>query len=132
LTSFCKNPAPPWLSVVSCTSWQANGRVYTGVTGDLVIRVKLHKDKSFSGFTHKYNVTKLVYFEEFDGPKAAIEREKEIKSWLRIKKLELITNVNPDFEDLSVGWYDGSTISGRTAGFLQNDVKSHPVEREGT
>ena len=57
--------------------------------------------------------------------KLPFEREKEIKSWLRSKKVELIESVNPNFDDLSQGWYTDSSTSERTARFLQNDVKNH-------
>ena len=75
--------------------------LYTGMTNDLIRRVYEHKqhfDKN--SFTSKYNVTNLVYFEETTDVKAAIEREKQIKSWSRMKKLFLIKEKNPAFEDL--------------------------------
>ena len=78
--------------------------LYTGVTNDLIRRVYEHKqhfDKN--SFTSKYNVTNLVYFEETNDAKAAIEREKQIKSWNRMKKLFLIKEKNPTFEDLYEG-----------------------------
>ena len=78
--------------------------LYTGVTNDLIRRVYEHKqhfDKN--SFTSKYNVTNLVYFEETNDVKAAIEREKQIKSWNRIKKFFLIKEKNPAFEDLYEG-----------------------------
>ena len=78
--------------------------LYTGVTNDLIRRVYEHKqhfDKN--SFTSKYNVTNLVYFEETNDAKAAIEREKQIKSWNRMKKFFLIKEKNPAFEDLYEG-----------------------------
>ena len=78
--------------------------LYTGVTDDLIRRVYEHKqhfDKN--SFTSKYNVTNLVYFEETNDAKAAIEREKQIKSWNRMKKFFLIKEKNPTFEDLYEG-----------------------------
>ena len=78
--------------------------LYTGVTNDLIRRVYEHKqhfDKN--SFTSKYNVTNLVYFEETNDVKAAIEREKQIKSWNRIKKFFLIKEKNPALEDLYEG-----------------------------
>src|SRR5437867_703663 len=87
--------------------------LYTGVTNDLPKRVLQHKLRELPGFTQKYNVTSLVYFEKLDGPKAAIEREKQIKSWSREKKLALIRSVNPDMRDLSEGWYSESSGSSR-------------------
>ena len=78
--------------------------LYTGVTNDLIRRVYEHKqhfDKN--SFTSKYNVTNFVYFEETNDVKAAIDREKQIKSWNRIKKFFLIKEKNPTFEDLYEG-----------------------------
>lgn len=77
-----------------------NKVLYTGVTNDLIRRVYEHKNKLIDGFTSKYNITKLVYFEIFQDPVTAIRREKFIKNLLRRKKLELIENNNPDFDDL--------------------------------
>lgn len=79
--------------------------LYTGVTNDLVRRVYEHKNKMVDGFTKKYNITKLVYFEETNDVQTAISREKQIKGWLRIKKIALIESVNPGWADLSEGWY---------------------------
>ena len=78
-----------------------NGVLYTGITNNLARRVYEHKEKLISGFTSKYNLTKLVFFEETHDVKAAIAREKQIKGWLRKKKIELIESRNPDWNDLS-------------------------------
>ena len=75
--------------------------LYVGVTNDLARRVLEHKSKSIPGFTAKYNVTQLVYFEETTNVIAAIEREKEIKAWRREKKVALIKAANPEWRDLS-------------------------------
>lgn len=83
--------------------------LYTGVTSDLVKRVYEHKNKLREGFTNKYNVNKLVYYEVFDGIESAIEREKQIKGGSRAKKIKLINQLNPDWIDL----YD--TIIGQIA-----------------
>lgn len=64
--------------------------LYTGVTNDLERRVREHKEKTFGGFTARYNVHRLVYVEEYDDVHAAITREKQIKGWKRIKKINLI------------------------------------------
>ena len=77
-----------------------NTVLYTGVTNDLLKRVFEHKEKLIEGFTKKYNVTKLVYYEIFDRIQEAIEREKQIKGGSRVKKLALIHKVNPLFNDL--------------------------------
>ena len=74
--------------------------LYTGVTDNLVKRVYQHKQKLVAGFTEKYNVNKLVYFEIFYDPVNAITREKTIKNLLRMKKFELINSKNPSFSDL--------------------------------
>lgn len=74
--------------------------IYAGVTNDLKRRVYEHKNKLFDGFTKKYNVDKLVYYEIFDRIEDAIAREKQIKAGSREKKIRLIYGMNPDFEDL--------------------------------
>jgi putative endonuclease len=78
--------------------------LYTGVTNSLIRRVKEHKMGIGSGFTAKYRLDRLVHFERFDDIRNAIEREKRIKGWLRIKKISLIVSVNPDWKDLSCEW----------------------------
>ena len=83
-----------------------SGTLYTGVTDDLVRRVYEHKNKLIEGFTRKYNITRLVYYEITSDVKAAIQREKQIKGWLRRKKIALIEAANPKWEDLSKGWYE--------------------------
>lgn len=80
--------------------------LYTGVTNDLNRRIYEHKQKLIPGFTQKYNITKLVYFEETSNVNAAIAREKQIKGWLREKKITLIESINPEWNDLSAGWYE--------------------------
>ncbi len=82
------------------------GMLYTGVTNDLVRRVYQHKTKALSGFTTKYNLKRLVYFESTDDISAAIAREKQIKGWIRKKKVALINTMNPDWQDLSADWMD--------------------------
>jgi len=77
--------------------------LYTGVTDDLVRRVYEHKEKLIKGFTQKYNITRLVYYEITSDVRAAIQREKQIKGWLRKKKTALIESVNPEWKDLSDG-----------------------------
>ncbi|MDO8489709.1 MAG: GIY-YIG nuclease family protein [Candidatus Omnitrophota bacterium] len=77
-----------------------NTVLYTGVTGNLVKRVYEHKDKEVKGFAEKYNVHKLIYYEIFEDMMNAIIREKQIKGWLRSKKISLIEKANPDWNDL--------------------------------
>ncbi|MSR78156.1 MAG: GIY-YIG nuclease family protein [Candidatus Omnitrophica bacterium] len=78
----------------------ANTVIYTGVTSDLKKRVYQHKNDLFPGFTSEYKVHKLVYFEMFEEMIEGIKREKQIKAGSRKKKLELIRERNPSFEDL--------------------------------
>ncbi len=80
-----------------------SGVLYLGVTGKLAERVSEHRGKLVPGFTQKYNATKLVWFEQHAGARAAISREKEIKAWRRAKKVALIESMNPHWDDLSVG-----------------------------
>jgi len=77
-----------------------NNVLYTGITNNLLKRVCEHKEKFVDGFTKKYNVTKLVYYEIFDDIENAISREKQIKESLRQKKIELIESINKGWQDL--------------------------------
>ncbi|HEV2245027.1 MAG TPA: GIY-YIG nuclease family protein [Terriglobia bacterium] len=79
--------------------------LYTGMTNDLERRVYEHKHKLAPGFTSKYNITRLVYIETFNHARDAIRREKQIKGWLRAKKVALIVSDNPSWRDLSEGWF---------------------------
>ena len=83
-----------------------HGVLYTGVTNDLLRRLYEHKNKLFSGFSKKYNLTILVYWEETTDIRSAIEREKQIKGWLRRKKIALIESKNSDWHDLSKDWFN--------------------------
>lgn len=77
-----------------------NNVLYTGVTSDLIRRVYEHKNKLVKGFTQKYNVDRLVYYEACANIVVAIEREKQIKAWSRKKKDDLINTLNPEWDDL--------------------------------
>ena len=79
------------------------GTLYIGVTNDLVRRVFEHKAKFVSGFTKKYNVVKLVYYEQYDSIENAIQREKRLKKWNRQWKIRLIEERNPNWDDLYPG-----------------------------
>ena len=82
-----------------------NGNVmYIGVTNNLERRLYEHKHHLADGFTHKYNVTKLVYFEYTSDVRVALEREKELKGWSRKKKDALVETQNPEWRDLGEGW----------------------------
>ena len=78
--------------------------LYTGVTNDIQRRMLEHKNKLVHGFTEKYNIDKLVFCQEFSQPEEAIVAEKKIKGWTRIRKIELIKSINPEFDDLSVSF----------------------------
>ncbi len=80
-------------------------RLYVGVTNDLVRRVWQHRTGAVPGFTWKYSITRLVYFESFDDPMVAIRREKQLKSWARVKKLALVESMNPDWTDCAEDWF---------------------------
>ena len=94
--------------------------LYTGVTDNLERRVYEHKNKLIEGFTKKYNITKLVYYEMTNDVQSAIEREKQIKGWLRRKKIALIEAMNPKWADLSDEWFQNITSN-----FEQRVVECH-------
>lgn len=81
-----------------------NKVIYTGVTNNLERRIYEHRNKQADGFTKKYNVNKLVYFDSTTDVKAAIEKEKQIKGWTRQKKDALVEEQNPEWADLSDKW----------------------------
>jgi len=78
--------------------------LYVGMTNDLQRRVYQHKQKLVEGFTQKYNITMLAYYEVTNEVHAALAREKQIKAWRRSKKLALIESTNPQWKDLSIEW----------------------------
>ena len=80
--------------------------LYTGVTNNLIRRAREHKLGTGSHFAAKYKLDRLVYFERFEDIRNAIEREKRIKGWLRIKKIALVVSVNPERKDLSREWFE--------------------------
>jgi putative endonuclease len=86
-----------WVYILSS---QRNGTLYVGVTNDLVKRVWEHKNKKVDGFTKKYEVHHLVYFEQHSNPESAIAREKQLKKWNRLWKSRLIEEKNPEWKDL--------------------------------
>jgi putative endonuclease len=79
--------------------------IYTGVTSALKTRVWEHKTKAVEGFTSRYGIDKLVYFEHTNSIHDAITREKQIKGWTRAKKVTLIESMNPGWKDLAADWY---------------------------
>ena len=82
-----------------------NGTLYIGLTNNLETRIKQHKSKLIDGFTKKYNVTNLVYFEIFKDINEAIKREKQLKKWKRGWKIKLIEEKNINWNDLSKDWF---------------------------
>jgi putative endonuclease len=83
-----------------------SGTLYIGVTNDLKRRMYEHKHGLVEGFTKKYKVNRLVYYEETSEIDVAIAREKQLKRWRRSKKIDLIKSMNPGWEDLSEDWFD--------------------------
>jgi len=81
-------------------SSQRNGTLYVGITNNLVKRVWEHKNKKIEGFTKKYEVHHLVYYEIHENPESAIKREKQLKKWNRLWKIRIIEEKNPEWKDL--------------------------------
>ena len=85
---------------------KTNRVMYIGVTNNLERRLYEHRNELADSFTKRYHVHKLVYFETTTDIRTAIEREKQLKGWLRVKKNALIETMNPKWEDLSTKWYE--------------------------
>ncbi|MBN2083823.1 MAG: GIY-YIG nuclease family protein [Anaerolineales bacterium] len=81
-----------------------NRRLFIGITNNLVRRLFEYRTGINKGFAHRYNIQRLVYWESTNDPGTAIAREKQLKGWRREKKIHLIESMNPDWEDLSIGW----------------------------
>jgi putative endonuclease len=97
---------PKQFFVYIMTNGPKSAVLYTGITGNLPHRVWQHKNRLIAGFTSRYNLTRLIFYERFFYPDAAIDREKEIKGWRRSKKITLIESMNPRWEDLAKHWGD--------------------------
>lgn len=82
---------------------QKNGTTYIGITNDLARRTFEHREKTVKGFTEKHRIVRLVYYEEYSDVRDAILREKRMKKWNRLWKIQLIENDNPEWRDL---WFD--------------------------
>ncbi len=82
---------------------ERNSTFYTGFTQNLIKRIWEHKNELAEGFTKKYNIKNLVYYEVFDNYEAALEREKQLKKWRRPSKMNLIEKMNPNWDDLYEG-----------------------------
>ncbi len=85
---------------------KTNNVLYIGVTNNLTRRIYEHKNKLIDGFTKKYNLNKLVYYETTDNAESAIKREKQLKNWHRDWKINLINQQNPEWQDLSVEFFE--------------------------
>jgi len=101
--SLCMQPSKTYFIYIMTNRSKT---LYTGVTNNLVRRVREHKIGTGSCFASKYKLDRLAYFERFEDIHNAIEREKQIKGWLRIKKIALIVSVNPAWRDLSQEWHE--------------------------
>ncbi|MCX6809167.1 MAG: GIY-YIG nuclease family protein [Candidatus Berkelbacteria bacterium] len=88
-----------WVYIMSSKS----NTLYVGITNNLQRRIYEHKNKLLGGFTAKYNINRLIFYQNFYSPEEAIAAEKKIKGWTRKKKVELIRSFNPEFKDLSEG-----------------------------
>ena len=82
--------------------------LYTGVTRDLLRRVHQHRLGQIAGFTRRYHVARLVYFEETSSARVAFERERQIKAWSRAKKIHLVESVNAGWLDLAKDWFESA------------------------
>jgi putative endonuclease len=80
-------------------------RLYVGVTNDLIRRVWEHRTEFLPGFTKKYGIKQLVYYEQIEAPETAIRREKQVKDYVRVKTLALIESLNPEWHDLAEDWF---------------------------
>ncbi len=95
---------------------KVGGTLYIGVTSDLIKRVYQHRTKAVQGFTEKYGLDRLVYFEVFEDPENAILREKRLKKWNRAWKIELIEDNNPDWHDLYLNLTGATVLDSRVRG----------------
>lgn len=99
------------------------GTLYVGVTGYLGTRIMQHKIDSIEGFTQKYKVHRLVYYESYQYVQTAIRREKQLKGWRREKKIALIEKINPRWQDLAENW--GREMRFRGQSLKENSLKQH-------
>ena len=100
--------------------------LYIGVTNDIERRVYEHKKKLVPGFTTKYNIDRLVYFETTQDVEVAISREKQIKGWLRTKKISLIESMNPTWDDLSARWFEEGNVVARSSHRISEHLRDEP------
>jgi putative endonuclease len=100
--------------------------LYTGVTGDIYHRALQHKSGEIEGFTKKYHINRLVYYETFKYVNNAIAREKQIKAWTRAKRLALIKTMNPAWQDLAEGWGEATKL--QIPHFVRDDNSEEGIE----
>jgi putative endonuclease len=103
--------------------------LYVGSTSDLVRRVYQHRTRSVKGFTQRYDITRLVFFEQTPNSRAAVEREQELKGWRRAKKVRLIESVNPGWLDLAADWFEPGGDAQRSTGSCRVDPSPRPSPR---
>jgi putative endonuclease len=120
-------PEPKRFYVYIMTNRPRSHVLYTGVTGNLSRRVFEHQNKLVPGFTSRYNLTRLVYYEQFVYPDAAIDREKEIKGWRRSKKIRLIESMNPHWHDLAESWTDVYKPQSKASATARTESSRSPV-----
>ena len=108
-----------WVYILTSHS----GTLYIGVTGYLGTRITQHKIDSIEGFTQKYKVHRLVYYESYQYVQTAIRREKQLKGWRREKKIALIEKINPRWQDLAENW--GREMRFRGQSLVENSLKQH-------
>ena len=100
-----------------------SGTLYIGMTNNLARRIWQHKQHEIAGFTAKYGVDRLLYFESFDDVRTAINREKQLKSWTRKKKIVLIETRNRSWIDLSQQWFEGDRGPSTPLRSAQDDIE---------
>ena len=108
------NPKKYWVYIVGSLT----GTLYIGMTNNIDRRIAEHKSRAFEGFALKYHCERLVYYESFDDVRKAIDREKQLKGWIRAKKIALIASINPKWQDLAEKWgapmaFAGEQLKGR-------------------
>jgi putative endonuclease len=99
---FAHHHARAWVYILAS---RGAGTLYIGVTGDLRARIRQHKHGVHEGFTKRYRVHRLVYFEEFQNVRRALDREEQLKGWARDRKIALIESVNSAWVDLAADWW---------------------------
>ena len=104
--------------------------LYTGITSDICRRALEHKSGEFDGFTKRYQITRLVYYETFRYVNNAIAREKQIKDWTRAKRIALIKGMNPTWQDLAEGW--GEKVELQIPRFARDDNRSNELAKTET